>query len=71
MKNLKIILIVIVAVLTVIVVLQNTAQVETRLLFVTVAMPRAILLAVTLLIGFAIGLLLGPRLVKKARSSEK
>lgn len=69
MKNLKIVLVAIVAVLTLVVVLQNTAQVETRLLFVTVTMPRAILLAVTLLIGFVIGLLLGPRLSKKVRDS--
>ena len=70
MKNLKTILIVVVSVLAVILVIQNTEQVETRLLFVSVTMPRAILLAVTLVGGFVIGLLLGPRLTKKARPKD-
>lgn len=46
----------VVAVLLVIVVLQNTQSVETKILFVTVAMPRAVLLFVTLLVGFVLGL---------------
>jgi len=44
------------AVVVVIVVLQNTGPVETRLLFATVTMPRAVLLFVTLLVGFVLGL---------------
>ena len=45
------------AVLVVIVVLQNTEAVETQLLFATVTMPRAVLLLTTALIGFALGIL--------------
>jgi lipopolysaccharide assembly protein A len=39
-----------------IIIAQNTAAVETKILFMTLTMPRAALLAVTLLIGVAIGI---------------
>lgn len=45
------------AILAIVLVLQNTEPVETRLLFMTVTMPRAVLLLLTTLVGFAIGLL--------------
>ena len=48
---------VVLAVLVIIVVLQNTETVETRLLFATVTMPRAVLLLTTALVGFALGVL--------------
>ena len=65
MKNLKLIAAVVVGILVVIVMLQNTHEVETRLLFVTITMPRAVLLLVTLVIGFVIGLLVSGRLRAK------
>ena len=40
-----------------IVIFQNSAPVETRLLFLTITMPRAALLGITMLIGVAIGIL--------------
>lgn len=57
MKKLQLIAALVLAVLVVVVVLQNTDAVETRLLFVTVTMPRAVLLFSTGLIGFALGIL--------------
>ena len=57
MQNFRHIIAVILAVLAAIIVLQNTETVETRILFITIAMPRAVLLTGTLLIGFAIGVL--------------
>ena len=57
MKKLRLIVTLVLAVLMVIVVLQNTDAVETRLLFATVTMPRAVLLLTTALIGFAVGIL--------------
>lgn len=45
-------------VLTVILVVQNTETVETRILFATVVMPRAVLLAITFLLGIIVGLLI-------------
>lgn len=41
-----------------IVILQNMQSVETRFLFFKIAMPNAILLGLTLLVGFVIGYLL-------------
>ena len=69
MERKRIILITILAVLAAIVVLQNTAQVETRLLFFTITAPRAVLLLGTLLIGFAIGVLVTRRYGASHRSS--
>ncbi len=52
-----------------IVVLQNTQSVETRVLFVTFSMPRALLLAITLVVGMIAGLLMGSRF--RRRDEEK
>ena len=57
MRQARLIAAVVLAVLVVIVVLQNTEAVETRLLFATVTMPRAVLLLTTALVGFAMGVL--------------
>lgn len=57
MKKAKHVLIGVVVLLVVIIAFQNTDSVDTHLLFTTVTMPRALLLLVTLVIGFAIGLL--------------
>ena len=52
-------------VIVLIVVFQNTELVETKLLFVTVTMPRAALLATTMLIGVAAGILVALGLSKR------
>lgn len=57
MKKLKIIAIAVLLVLVLIVILQNTQIVETKILFVTISMPRAFLLFFTFLFGFIAGLL--------------
>ena len=62
--KLKIIAVLVLAVLAIVLVIQNTQAVVTRLLFVTVSMPLAALLALTLLIGFAAGLLVALKLGK-------
>ena len=46
-----------IAILLIILVLQNMVSVEVRLLWWTVAMPRAILLVLTAMAGFAVGIL--------------
>ena len=57
-------------ILAIIWILQNTGQVQTRFLFVTVTMPQAALLAITILVGGAAGILLalslGGKWIKKA-----
>ena len=57
MNKLKVVAIAVVSLVVLIVVLQNTQVVETKLLFLTVTMPNAALLFGTLIIGFAIGVL--------------
>ena len=56
------------SVLMIVVILQNTEAVETKLLFVSISMPRALLLLITLLIGFVCGILLAGRI---GRSKKK
>lgn len=57
MKRPRLIAALVLTVLLVIVTLQNTENVETKLLFATVTMPRAVLLLTTTLTGFALGIL--------------
>ena len=59
--KLKLVALLVLAVLAIVLVIQNTQAVATRLLFVTVSMPLAALLALTLLIGLAGGVLIALR----------
>jgi lipopolysaccharide assembly protein A len=63
--KIKLIALLLLAVVTVVLILQNTQAVVTRLLFVTVSMPLAALLALTLLIGFAGGVLAAMKVGKR------
>ncbi len=71
MKKFKIITIVVVIVLVLIVILQNTQSVETKFLFVKIAMPRAFLLMLTFLFGFVAGLLATLRLEGKTEKKQE
>jgi putative membrane protein len=57
MHKAKLIILLVLAGLAIVLMLQNTQAVDTRLFFVTVTMPRAALLMLTLLIGFICGIL--------------
>ncbi len=67
MKNAKLIAAAIGAIVIVVVIMQNTATVDTHFLFFTVSMPRAVLLMATLLIGFALGVLVTTRMTTRKR----
>ncbi len=68
MAKTKLIVGLVLVALVLIVVLQNTQPTETRILFVTLTMPRAALLAMTLLVGVGAGMLLALGLsVKKVK----
>ena len=62
--KLKLVALLVLAVLAIVLILQNTQVVATRLLFVTVSMPLAALLALTLLIGFTGGVLVALKVGK-------
>ena len=66
-NKLKIVGIAVIVLIVLIVVLQNTQDVETKLLFLTVTMPNAALLFGTLIIGFAIGVLTAGHIVSSAK----
>jgi uncharacterized integral membrane protein len=57
MERFKLIATTVLALLGVVIILQNTEPVETKLLFLSITMPRAVLLMGTTLIGFALGVL--------------
>jgi len=65
MKKVKTVIIIVLTLLVLIVVLQNTQAVETRLLLLTVTMPNAVLIILTLLVGFAIGIIVASLLRAK------
>lgn len=55
MSRIKLIAGGILVLLVAVVCLQNTETVDTRLLFITVSMPRIVLLAVSFLVGLIVG----------------
>ena len=65
MTRAKVIGAVVVACLLMVVILQNTDSVETRVLGATITMPHAILLGTCLLLGFGLGALTSLYLVRR------
>lgn len=65
--KLKLVAVIVSLIIVAIVVIQNTEQVETRILFMTITMPRAVLLFITAALGFGAGLLVGIRRVGPQR----
>jgi uncharacterized integral membrane protein len=65
MSNFKPIALLLLVTTAIVLVLQNTQTVSTKLFFITVSMPLAALLVLTLLIGFAGGVLAALRIGKK------
>ena len=70
MNKFKLIVAVVILLLVVIVFLQNTEAVETKLLFLTITMPRVLLLVVTFIVGFVGGLITANHVLTKAGKSE-
>jgi len=71
MKKAKVTIAVVISLLTLILILQNTQAVETKLLFMTVTMPRALLLMVTFVIGFTAGLIVMSFLMSKPSKPQE
>ena len=70
MERFKLITTVILALLGVVSILQNTEPVETKLLFFSMTMPRAVLLMGTTLIGFALGVLVSLFFIRKDKPAK-
>ena len=71
MNRIRLIAVGLLALLMVIVVLQNTEAVETRLLFFSITMPRAALLFGALAVGFSSGVLVSNRILDRGSSSSE
>ena len=71
MRNLKLITIGILSLLALVIILQNTDEVQTRLLFMSITMPLAFLLFLTALLGFLIGILVSIRTMRKKDPSQE
>ncbi len=71
MKTWKIVTLLVLGILALIVLFQNTAAVETHILFFTLIMPRALLLFLTLLIGFILGLYVSFYRRRRTEAGEK
>ncbi len=65
MPKLKLSALLVLAVLAVVLILQNTQMVVTRLLFISIGMPLAALLAFTLVVGFAAGVLAAMHIARR------
>ena len=61
MKNAKQVVAIVAGIIVIIVILQNTATVETHILWITISMPRAVLLALTFAVGVLSGILYSVR----------
>ena len=70
MKKFKLIAAAVAVILVIIVILQNTQAVETKILFLTVSMPRALLLFVSVGVGFAGGLVAALSVLRKKPEGE-
>ncbi|MBW1839635.1 MAG: DUF1049 domain-containing protein [Deltaproteobacteria bacterium] len=70
MKEIKQILIALITCLIVIIILQNTQHCDTKILFFTVKLPRAVLLLITTLIGFLLGIVVSFRMGKKRKKDK-
>ncbi|MGY6552950.1 MAG: lipopolysaccharide assembly protein LapA domain-containing protein [Wenzhouxiangella sp.] len=69
--QIKLVVAIVLIVLALIIVLQNTAPVETRILFMTLEMPRAALLSLTLLIGMLVGSLVTLVVIRRERNKKQ
>jgi len=71
MRKVKLIVIIIVSVLTIVILLQNTEPVQARVLFATVQMSRALLMMLTFVLGFIVGILVPTYFLRKAGGKTK
>jgi uncharacterized integral membrane protein len=69
-KRSGLIIILVLTLLVTIIVLQNTESVQTRILFIKITMPRALLLFITLLFGFIAGIIVSIGVVRRQKKKQ-
>lgn len=70
-KKSGLITILVLTLIVTIIVLQNTHSVETHILFVTITMPRALLLLLTLAFGFIAGIIVSIAVVRRQKKKSQ
>jgi len=68
MTRTKTILLIITTIILLIIIIQNSESIQTDILFITIIMPRVVLLLVTLLIGFVAGIGFSMKFIKNNKS---
>ncbi len=71
MSRIKMIGIAVLALLVLIVVLQNRGVVKTEILFFTLEAPHAVLLFGTVIVGYILGLMTANKVLRKASSNKQ
>lgn len=71
MKKFKVILIFVIIAIAVIVALQNVEQSDIKILWMTIAMPRMLLILVTFALGFLGGLITASLILRKSSKEKK
>ena len=71
MRKVKLIAIVVVSILAVVILLQNTESVQTRILFTTVQMSHALLMMLMFALGFIVGILVPTLFLRKTAGKAK
>jgi len=70
MKKARLVAIIVISILVFIIFLQNTESVETKILFMQVSMPRAILLILTFIVGFVAGTITTSLVLRKSEKKN-
>ena len=70
MTKLKLIIALVFTTLIIVIIVQNAESVETDILFLTITMPRAALLAFAGLLGFGLGILVSLLLARKTSKKD-
>jgi len=71
MRNVKLIAIIVVSILTIIILVQNTEPVQARVIFVPIQMSLALLMMLTFVLGFIVGILVPTYFLRKTGGKAK
>jgi len=71
MRKVKLIAIIVISILTIVILVQNTEPVQARVVFVTVQMSRALLMMLTFVLGFVVGILVPTYFLRKTGGKAK
>lgn len=71
MRKVKLIAIIVISILTIVILVQNTEPVQARVILVTVQMSLALLMMLTFVLGFVVGILVPTYFLRKTGGKAK